>query len=67
MPEGEPHSTLVRFCCIKNPAGERSMSCVLCRNADNTVSEAVALRAELSRLCSRRAGVQAGSNPAVRT
>jgi hypothetical protein len=59
VPEGEPHSTLIRFCCVKTPTGSRSMSCVLCRNADNTISGAVALRAEMSGKCARCAAVQA--------
>jgi hypothetical protein len=57
VPEGEPHSTLVRMCRISS-APARPVFCVLRRNADNTVSGAIGFRTEDSRHFGRCADPQ---------
>jgi hypothetical protein len=57
VPKGEPHSTLVRMCRVSSAAA-RPVFCVLRRNADDTVSGAVAFRSHDSRQPARCAGVQ---------
>lgn len=53
--EGEPHSTLVRMCQVRTGQGDPVTFCVLRRNADGTISGAVALNntnaARYSRCC----------------
>ena len=56
VPEGEPHSTLVRMCRVSGVAA-RPVFCVLRRNADDTVSGGVAFRAADSRRFARCPGV----------
>ncbi len=43
VPEGEPHSTLVRMCRVSTAHGDPVTFCVLRRNRNNTISGAVAL------------------------
>ena len=48
VPEGEPHSTLVRMCRVRTAAGDPVTFLVLRRNADNSVSGTVSFAAHFA-------------------
>ena len=53
LPEGEPHSTLVRFSRIYTATGDRAVFFVLRSNVDTSVSGAVAFRTDHAKQCNR--------------